>query len=81
MRKALAGFTVITALALASAPAAAEPTNAGCQTGFTLAPASAVTVAGGQIDNVNHDGLICIKPMTNGSGSFFIFTDNVAHAR
>ena len=54
--------------------AEAAGVGTGCPAGFTIAP---VSVLGedftGQVDNVNHDGLICIKLLKK-SG---VFVDNV----
>jgi len=52
----------------------AQAVGAGCPPVFTLAP---VSILGddftGQVDNVNHDGMICIRILKNGAG---IFVDN-----
>jgi hypothetical protein len=60
---------------LAMGPAQAAGAGAGCPRGWTLAP---VSVLGedftGVADNVNHDGLVCIKHLrTTG-----VYMDNVA---
>ena len=65
---------VVLAPILVAAPAHAGPPGTGCPTGWTLAP---VSVLGedftGQADNVNPDGMICIKLLrTTG-----VYMDNV----
>ena len=64
---------LLLAIAL-SAPVAQASRGTGCPKGFTL---ESVEVLGddftGVADNVNHDGLICIKPLKSGGG---IFIDN-----
>jgi hypothetical protein len=59
--------------ALVASPAHAVGSQ--CPKVFELAP---VSVLGadftGQVDNVNHDGWICIRVLTSGSG---VFVDNV----
>ena len=62
------------ALACAVVPAAqAAPTGAGCPNGFTLAPVSVLgTDFTGVADNVNHDGLICIRDLKSANRGIFI---------
>jgi hypothetical protein len=66
------------ALLAAVAPAAhAAPPHGGCPSTFTLAPVSVLgTDFTGVADNVNHDGMICIRELP--SGKIGIFIDNTA---
>jgi hypothetical protein len=66
------------ALASAVVPAAqAAPTGTGCPRGFTLASVSVLgTDFTGVADNVNHDGLICIRELKSPDRGIFI--DNTA---
>jgi hypothetical protein len=53
----------------------AEAAGSGCPPVFELAP---VSILGsnftGQADNVNHDGMICVRRLNSGGG---VFIDNV----
>jgi hypothetical protein len=72
----LAGLAVTAALAAGSA-AGAGPPHTGCPTAdWSLEPVSVLGANfSGVADNVNHDGLICIKGLRSGAG---IFIDNTA---
>lgn len=61
---------------VAASPAAAAP-GSNCPRGFTLASAEVVlgTEFTGVVDQVNHDGLVCIRALKSGIG---IFIDNTA---
>lgn len=68
---------VLGALSIASvSPAVAAP-GSGCPRGFTIASAEEVlgTDYTGVVDQVNHDGLVCIRFLNSGIG---IFIDNTA---
>ncbi len=75
MKRLIAVISAVAGLSVVGVGSAA-PANRGCPTGFTLAP---VSVLGpdftGVADNVNHDGLICIRSLKNGGG---VFIDNTA---
>lgn len=69
-----AAATAVVAVLLLGAPAAAGPAGAGCPPGWELAP---VSILGedftGVADNVNHDGMICVRDLRNGAA---VFIDN-----
>jgi hypothetical protein len=74
VRRLLPVLTLVGALLFAVAPAQAAA-GSGCPMGFTLAPVSVLgTDFTGVADQVNNDGLVCIRFLRNGSG---VFIDNV----
>lgn len=73
MRKTLIVMTAVVGLVWAPASATAGPPNTGCPKGFYLASVDVLgTDFTGVADNVNHDGMICLKDLANGG----IFVDN-----
>jgi hypothetical protein len=66
---------VLLASALALAASPAQAADGGCPPVFQLAPVSILgDNVDGQVDNVNHDGFICVRTITKG---YVIFVDNV----
>jgi len=72
------GAAVAGAILLAPASSAgAAPPNAGCPTGYQLVSTSFLGPNfTGVADNVNHDGLICVRGQVTPRGTHFSVTDN-----
>ena len=79
----VAGIAVTGGLLLAPASSAtAAPPNLGCPTGYQIEPISFLNPSfTGIADNVNHDGLICVRPQVTPLGTHFSITDNTAPSR
>jgi hypothetical protein len=74
---AAAPVVLTSTVVLAAQAAQGAAPGAGCPSTFTLAPVAVLgTDFSGVADNVNHDGLICVRDLP--SGKIGIFIDNTA---
>jgi hypothetical protein len=78
IKAVVVGTAVAGGILLAPASSAmAAPPHAGCPTGYQLVSTSFLGPNfTGVADNVNHDGLICVRGQVTPLGTHFSVTDN-----